>query len=483
MATKVDALVSVRASSPAETHTYPALTTLLLGLSDQIALSMAILASAALRHHFEGQFDLRIYLDLWPVLALFTIVYFLCGLYPGVVFNWVTEIKQVAAATTVVYLILAALIYMFRVPEAYSRLVFLMAWAMSLGFVPLMRNLLRTQFGGRNWWGYRVLVLTGGKAGAKLLRKLDQQPELGFRVAAVLHDEADSHGSGLCVPEWWGWEKAAILASHHNISRAILLLPQAPAKQMLKLLHTYAKPFSHLYIVPDLEGLSSLGIQAHDLSHVLALEVRNKLLLPSSRLIKRVIDLLLGGAIAVVTLPLILLITALIKLDSRGPAFYGQVRIGLRGNHFKLWKFRSMALDADRILNSTLERNPELKREWARDHKLRNDPRITRVGRFLRKTSLDELPQLWNVFKGDMSLVGPRPIVEAEIVKYGERFGLYMEVLPGITGLWQVSGRNDTTYGQRVDLDTYYVRNWSPWLDIYALAKTVTVVLACRGAY
>jgi lipopolysaccharide/colanic/teichoic acid biosynthesis glycosyltransferase len=134
-------------------------------------------------------------------------------------------------------------------------------------------------------------------------------------------------------------------------------------------------------------------------------------------------------------------------------------------------------------LDQYLEDNPDLKEEWERDHKLRYDPRITRIGRFLRKTSLDELPQLWNVIRGDMSLVGPRPIVTAEIEKYGPYFGLYTMVKPGITGLWQVSGRNNTTYDERVQLDAYYVRNWSPWVDAFLLLKTIRIVLFARGAY
>jgi len=125
-------------------------------------------------------------------------------------------------------------------------------------------------------------------------------------------------------------------------------------------------------------------------------------------------------------------------------------------------------------------KHPELRAEWEQNHKLKNDPRVTGVGNFLRKTSLDELPQLWNVMKGEMSLVGPRPIVEAEIPKYQDGYGIYLKVVPGLSGLWQVSGRNDTTYGERVYLDCYYVRNWSVWLDIYILARTVSVVLFRR---
>ncbi len=142
-----------------------------------------------------------------------------------------------------------------------------------------------------------------------------------------------------------------------------------------------------------------------------------------------------------------------------------------------------MSKDSAELLKNCLESDIQLRKEWAANHKLRNDPRITRVGKILRKTSLDELPQLWNVIKGDMSLVGPRPIVNAEVVKYRENYSLFVKTTPGLTGLWQVSGRNRTTYAERVAYDTYYIRNWSVWMDIYLLAKTVFAVLTGDGAY
>jgi lipopolysaccharide/colanic/teichoic acid biosynthesis glycosyltransferase len=142
-----------------------------------------------------------------------------------------------------------------------------------------------------------------------------------------------------------------------------------------------------------------------------------------------------------------------------------------------------MVQDADRVLQEYLEKNPALREEWESSYKLKNDPRITRVGKFLRKTSLDELPQLINVIKGEMSLVGPRPIVDDEVKFYGKSFRLYTQVLPGMTGLWQISGRSDTSYDYRVSLDEYYIRHWSIWMDFYILVRTVWVVLKHSGAY
>ena len=202
-----------------------------------------------------------------------------------------------------------------------------------------------------------------------------------------------------------------------------------------------------------------------------------------SQIVKRALDFGLVVAASFVAVPLMLMIGATIKLTSPGPIFYSQRRVGRNGNHFFAWKLRTMVVNADETLEQYLQTHPELRKEWERDHKLKNDPRVTSIGHLLRKTSLDELPQLWNVFCGEMSLVGPRPIVDAEIKKYGEAYRCYSKVLPGITGLWQVSGRNNTTYEERVAFDDYYVRHWSLWMDTYILLKTVRVVLLREGAY
>lgn len=180
---------------------------------------------------------------------------------------------------------------------------------------------------------------------------------------------------------------------------------------------------------------------------------------------------------------LVLVIAVLIMLESKGGVFYGQTRIGKDGRKFKAYKFRTMIQNADQLLQAYLDKSPELKAEWLANHKLKQDPRVTRVGAVLRKFSLDEFPQLWNIFIGDMSLVGPRPIVDEEIEKYGECFELYKQVRPGLTGLWQVSGRSNTSYQHRVDLDEHYLLNRSFMLDIQILFKTIAVVLRKDGAY
>jgi Undecaprenyl-phosphate galactose phosphotransferase WbaP len=199
---------------------------------------------------------------------------------------------------------------------------------------------------------------------------------------------------------------------------------------------------------------------------------------------KRALDVLGAIVLAAFFFPLILaiVVVAMIRREP-GSIIYKHRRIGQDGRAFECLKFRTMVPNADQALRELMERDPAIKAEWARDQKLRCDPRVTWLGRFLRRTSLDELPQLWNVMRGDMSLVGPRPVVREELLRYGRNARVYLSAKPGITGLWQIKGRNDTDYRKRIVLDTYYVRNQNLLLDLYILFKTTRVVLEGSGAY
>jgi len=239
----------------------------------------------------------------------------------------------------------------------------------------------------------------------------------------------------------------------------------------------------HIHILSDLSDVANGWARHQQFEGLAGMQIQQNLMLPLPRLTKRCMDLVASIIGGILLLPLLFYIAVAVKMSSRGPILYGHDRIGKDGRHFRAWKFRTMFENSSDVLEYYLEQHPELRQEWEKDHKLRRDPRVTRIGRFIRKTSLDELPQIWNVIRGEMSLVGPRPIVTAEISKYGPYFGLYTMVTPGITGLWQVSGRNKTTYEERLQLDAYYVRNWSPWLDMYLLIRTIRIVLLADGAY
>jgi Undecaprenyl-phosphate galactose phosphotransferase WbaP len=235
--------------------------------------------------------------------------------------------------------------------------------------------------------------------------------------------------------------------------------------------------------MPNLDGITTSAVIARDFAGSFGVEIRHTLLFPWAMRVKRSLDLLLTVIGGLLISPLLLTIVVLIKSDSSGPAFFGHQRLGAEGKPFRCWKFRTMHINAEQLLDRFLQDNPGLQVEWEQNYKLREDPRVTRIGRFLRKTSLDELPQLWNVLWGEMSLVGPRPIVEAEVPKYGTTYKMLRRIRPGLSGFWQVSGRSDTDYTERVKLDAYYVRNWSVWLDIVILARTVRSVVVGRGAY
>jgi lipopolysaccharide/colanic/teichoic acid biosynthesis glycosyltransferase len=197
----------------------------------------------------------------------------------------------------------------------------------------------------------------------------------------------------------------------------------------------------------------------------------------------RALDVLFSLTAIVFFFPVLLMVGLMVRGQDGGPVFFGQTRIGLGGRNFTCYKFRSMLVDAQARLKHLLATDASARAEWARDHKLKNDPRITGFGRFIRKTSLDEFPQLWNVLRGDMSLVGPRPIVQDEVHRYGRTFLRYAAVRPGITGLWQVSGRNNVSYSRRVALDRLFCRRRSVGLYLYIVFATVPVMLFQRGSY
>ena len=199
--------------------------------------------------------------------------------------------------------------------------------------------------------------------------------------------------------------------------------------------------------------------------------------------VKRELDFITALLALIVLSPLLAITALAVKLDSKGPAIFKQQRLGLHGKTFWIYKFRSMCVNSKEVLEHLLATDPAAKAEWDKEFKLKDDPRITKSGAFLRKTSLDELPQLWNVLRGEMSLVGPRPIVQAEVERYDKFIKEYYSVLPGITGMWQTSGRSDIDYPERVQMDSWYVHNWSVWLDMVLLWRTVSVVLSHKGAY
>jgi Undecaprenyl-phosphate galactose phosphotransferase WbaP len=264
---------------------------------------------------------------------------------------------------------------------------------------------------------------------------------------------------------------------------AVLAMPELDGTQLKHLINSSVSAFRYNVLIPNFFTMTNIWMAVRDFDGVLGLDASNKLNVTWNRGIKRFLDLtivIIGGLIV---FPFLLLIALLVKLSSSGKILYKHKRLGINGKYFYTYKFRSMVKNSDELLSKMLETDPDMKKEWEMNQKLQNDPRITKIGRILRRYSLDEFPQLINILKGEMSLVGPRPIVDDEIQKYGEEYERIFSIKPGLTGLWQVSGRNDINYNDRVTYDTYYLQSWSPWLDLWIIYKTFAVIITGKGAY
>ncbi len=268
------------------------------------------------------------------------------------------------------------------------------------------------------------------------------------------------------------------LESLSNFQEIIITHP-LKNEEILNLIDISRKKGITIKIVPDFYLLFGSHVTLDDMSGIPIIRIRTSLLEGWQGYIKEIEDIIFATLGLVFFLPFIIIISLLIKLDSEGPIIFKHKRVGRYGREIYIWKFRTMYKDADKILES----NPQLKLEFEKSFKLKDDPRVTRVGRFLRKWSLDEIPQFFNILKGDMSIVGPRPVVKKELEKYGPFVDEILRVKPGLTGLWQVSGRSDLDYDRRVHLDIYYIQNWSLGLDLKIILKTIPSVFLGRGAY
>jgi Undecaprenyl-phosphate galactose phosphotransferase WbaP len=403
--------------------------------------------------------------------------YWLGGLYGNVGVHPVVELRQLFQVTTIA-LLAAAVGGMFASPPPLWCLI---AWGAAVGLVPILRAVVRHTCAKCHWWGQPALIISSAARAEEIALTLLKTQASGLRPMAL--NTIDGSDADAPLPIVTDPHDMRFLVRSRAVRYAVIAMPDCSHEKLCKVVERYSSIVPHVLLLSDATALPMLGVSSRSCGALAGMEMRNARMLHSHRLAKRVLDLALGFAAASMAAPVLLVIALLVKLTSRGPVFFGHYRIGRDGRNFKAWKFRTMHVDGDRVLRDHLERNAAAREEWERDQKLRDDPRVTPLGKFLRKASLDELPQIWNVLRGEMSLVGPRPIVTSEVWRYGTRFKLYTAVRPGITGLWQVSGRNETTYDERVRFDEYYVRNWSPWLDVYILARTAPILIKSTGAY
>ncbi|OGN73491.1 MAG: hypothetical protein A2X25_03260 [Chloroflexi bacterium GWB2_49_20] len=457
--------------------------------SDVLALTISGLLAYFLRVLLEGQVQNQAtYLQLAWVLLIFPFSFAINGLYPGVGITPVEEMRRLTLTTGTVWIALTALLFLTQSGTLYSRLIFSLFGFFSIITIPLMRFFARRIGLRLGLWGEPVALIGFGSYGKKVLQYLNYNRFYGFIPVLIVDGQKDENeiefeGKIIQKIDAETLQKDKSMLNRQGIYTVIFVPDETPPTLRKEIGSVDGFGLKHLILITQLGWVDGSAVIPYDMQGILGLGVQRKLLNPTERLLKRVLDLLITLFASIIALPVLLVCALLIRLDSPGPIFYSQKRLGYQGKDIQVWKFRTMNKDADKVLEDYLRENPELHSEWRAAHKIKNDPRITRVGKLLRKTSLDELPQMWNVLVGDMSWVGPRPIVQDEVSHYQESYLMYVQVRPGITGLWQSSGRSSTNYKYRVNLDEYYISHWSIWLDIYILLRTIPSVIKREGAW
>lgn len=439
-----------------------------------------------------GGYDVFEYARFLPVAVVFVCINAALNLYHG---NWmypsaplgpVEEFRRLCISSLLTYAGLVAYIAFAyqstdsRISRAACVYACVITAAVAQSFRSWMRFALK-----RLGIGQIPVVLAGdGQAAQRIVATLKGDSYSGIRIVGYFAGTDRSDGrsrsfNGYGIP---------CLGSLHDVvpesrKRNVKILFACQDDRLFRAqMDEFATWFTYINYLPASRSFPIFGARAVSFDGLGGLEMVNQGRMRMTRFNKRVMD----GVFAIVAfmafLPVFIVVPALVKLTSRGPVFYRHRRLGRNGRPIYILKFRTMYVDADKRLKSILSEDAAAASEWENNFKLKNDPRVTPLGRFLRKTSLDELPQLFNVLAGEMALVGPRPIVEEEKPYYGERYPLLASVKPGMTGLWQVSGRSETDYARRVALDAQYILNWSPWMDIWVLFRTVVAVLTMRGS-
>ncbi|CAI0772249.1 undecaprenyl-phosphate galactose phosphotransferase WbaP [Serratia liquefaciens] len=392
------------------------------------------------------------------------------------------ELKEVIR-TLVIFAVLDLALVAFSKWD-FSRYIWMFSWSLIIFLIPMGRAITKKVLDYFDLWKKQTVIIGSGKNAFEAYAALQSEEVLGFSVSAFvcIDKPCDDSFSGVPVINSEDQLWASVDTESTQFIVALEFEQHTLRDWWLKNLAKHN--CRSVSVIPTLRGVPLYGTDMSFIfSHeVMILRVNNNLAKRSSRIIKRTFDIIGSSFMIVALLPVLGFLAYKVSRDG-GKPIYGHERVGREGKKFKCLKFRSMVLNSQEVLKEMLDRDPSARDEWSKDFKLKNDPRITKIGAFIRKTSLDELPQLWNVLIGEMSLVGPRPVIEDELERYAGDVDYYLMAKPGMTGLWQVSGRNDIDYDTRVYFDAWYVKNWALWNDIAILFKTIGVVLKRDGAY
>ncbi len=463
-------------------------------LTDLSAIAISLELAILTRQYFVPHVDTYLQPSTFPFvhylsfgwLWLVPLIFFAVeGLYTRRRSQW-NEVGYLIKAVALSLIAMLAALALTQLSPLVSRTTILFTAMNLFVLLPIVRYWTKRALGALGPWRKRILILGATDMAVLAMRGLAADTFLGYEVAGVLDDNPSKKGNciGACkgkpVNILGNLSEAREQMQRTNSRDVLIAMPSLREEKLLELVHELQPSCDNIYVVPQLWGLPMMNLQVDGFlrERVMMLKLSNNLAKPWNGWLKRGFDLLLGTVVTMIVLPICLIVAILIKLESKGPVLFVQGRLGYRGGNFLCLKFRTMRVDGDEMFARYLKSNPEAMDEWQKYAKLRrHDPRLTRLGGFLRRWSLDELPQLFNVLRGEMSLVGPRPYLPHELDRIGVDLHTILSARPGMTGFWQVSGRNQLTLEDRVKLEAWYVRNWTPWLDGIVFAKTFRVVL------
>lgn len=462
------------------------LPSLIFALGDYAALVVTGMLSVFLRNCIMTYSVFHVsllYLFLWlPMVFMFFIFY--SGLYGRrmLIYRMVERLFFACLEGAVLSIIL---MFFAQVSGQVSRFFVLAYLVIAFVLLAIVRVILSKAMKKVKAFQIPVLIVGAGQTAELVVRQILHDSGMRYRVVGFLEDrhpvDIMLHG----FPVLGGFGNMEEVIQETGVHTVLIAAPGLPQDDLSSLIYRAQSLVKQVDVIPNLVAVPMSNVTAESFfdAKIMVLHIRNNLASPWNQMLKRLFDIVATICGGLLISPILLAIAFWVYHDSPGPVIFKHRRVGRNGKEFNCYKFRSMCVNSKEVLEHLLATDPEAKAEWDKEFKLKNDPRITKSGAFLRKTSLDELPQLWNVLKGEMSLVGPRPIVQAEVPRYGKYIKEYYSVLPGITGMWQTSGRSDIDYPERVQMDSWYVHNWSVWLDMVLLWRTVAVVLQHKGAY
>lgn len=456
---------------------------MVMACMDLLALCLTFLLIYLLRKCFGGHVTPGQYLPLLLLFPLALIINLLNGLYSLPRCCLHEELRDLSISTSLTYGVMLLVLFSTQSGPSFSRITLMGAWLSSLASVPLARALTHSCLSHVSWWRRPAACFFLDPEGTELTELLlSSLRHRGLHIQAMGNPPSAPLYEGLLRLDTE--QTVQNFVQQHPDAIALVCLSSPADTAVQQELRFLTRSFRKLILLPAKLHSDELpaSLKTVSLGNDVGLCMRRNLLDPWQQFLKLLLDFTGGFLASCLLLPVMTLIALAILLETKATPFFWQERIGYGGKRFRILKFRTMVPDAEQCLQRYLAASPELAAEWKATQKLQHDPRVTRIGKFLRSTSLDELPQLWNVLRHEMSMVGPRPIVENEIAKYDAAYEAYIQVLPGMTGLWQISGRSNTSYAQRIHLDLFYIANWSIWLDISIILRTIPALLKRDGA-